>query len=122
MTSTNEKKRRRPLSSPGMVTVLETLTVLASKFPEVDYSKLHSGYACRACDERLKTVNSNLQSALPILPKLVSAQVSAQVASEAETTHARTASSGVSSDSEHLSSQGKSPPLTVSYLVYDNLG
>ena len=35
MASANEKKRRRPLSSPGMSSALECLTALISRFPEV---------------------------------------------------------------------------------------
>ena len=39
------------------------------RFPSgVDFSKLHTGYACRACtdSDRLLTLTSNLQNALPI--------------------------------------------------------
>ena len=61
MASANEKKRRRPLSSPGMSSALECLTALISRFPEVDCTKLHTGYVC---SDRLQTLTNNLQSAL----------------------------------------------------------
>ena len=64
MASANEKKRRRPLSSPGMSSALECLTALISRFPEVDCTKLHTGYVCRSCSDRLQTLTNNLQSAL----------------------------------------------------------
>ena len=43
--------------------VLEVLTT--NFLPGVDSSKLHTGYACRACTDRLLTLTSNLQNALP---------------------------------------------------------
>ena len=41
--------------------VLEVLTT--NFLPGVDSSKLHTGYACRACTDRLLTLTSNLQNA-----------------------------------------------------------
>ena len=64
--SANEKKRKRPLSSPGISSALECLTALMSRFPEVDCT---TGYICRSCSDRLQTLTNNLQSALAILPK-----------------------------------------------------
>ena len=102
----NEKKRRKPLASHAMQGVLETLTTLASKFPAIDSSKLHTGYACRACSDKLVTITSNLQSALPILPK-VGSPVQVTVSSGS-------APAPVSNTAKSVHcSQSKSPQMTV---------
>ena len=114
VTNRKEKKNRHPLSSPGVACVLETLTVLATNFlPGVDSSKLHTGYACRACTDRLLTLTSNLQSALPILPKLPGSTQADQSADQSadQTAQALHPSTPVPVQS----SQVESPPVTVSH-------
>ena len=114
VTSKWEKKRRRPLSSPCMLSVLQTLTSLTAKFPGVDSSKLHTGYACRSCDGRMQMLISKLQSALPILPKFeqIPEVEEGETMSSLPVPVLTVATAGASPDVQ--CSQSDSPPLTVS--------
>ena len=114
MTSDKEKKRRRPLSSPGMIDVLRTLTALVSNFSEVDSSKLHAGYVCRSCDNRLQTVIKNLQSALPVLPKVQVDENEAEALLQFPSTDA-------TSPERQYIQESSSPALTVSFVQYNKV-
>ena len=49
MASANEKKRRRPFSSPDMASALECLTGLMSRFPEADCTDMLADLVVTTC-------------------------------------------------------------------------
>lgn len=118
LTSTSDKKRRRCLSSPSLQGVLDTLSSAVSEFcNEVDSSKLKTGYICRVCVVLIekylqikKQITSNLQGAIPVMPKN---------STELAVTVRQPSIPSTSAASPVLQqSPSKSPALTVSICVW----
>ena len=87
LTSVEDKKRRHLVSCSSLQNLLQTISALIaglSNWNGVDISKLQHGYVCRSCVGQLekyhqlhKVLHEKLSAAMPILPKLSSAELSA---------------------------------------------